>query len=141
MLLNIENRLNGPRFRFLVAASVVLALAIAGSAGARGIQGTKAGEKLTGTPGKDRIKGMNGDDRLTGRRGRDVLSGGRGADTLVGGDRHNGGGGVVAAGAGLSITGTQWVATGALGCVSDGYIHILIGGEAVDVPVDCSVSL
>jgi hypothetical protein len=64
---------------------------------------------------------------------------GDGAEAPLG--TATGGGGVVAVGAGVAIDGPSWTATGLLGCASDGYIHIVIGSDTVDVPVDCSLSL
>jgi RTX calcium-binding nonapeptide repeat (4 copies) len=62
---------------------------------------------------------------------------GDGADALVG--TATGTGGVVAVGAGVAITGTQWTATGLLGCTSDGAVRVTIGSESVDLPVDCNL--
>jgi Ca2+-binding RTX toxin-like protein len=64
---------------------------------------------------------------------------GDGADALIG--TATGTGGVLAAGAGVAINGTQWTATGLLGCTSDGAVRISIGSETVDVPVDCNFGL
>jgi hypothetical protein len=64
---------------------------------------------------------------------------GDGAEAPIG--TVTGGGGVVAVGAGVAFNGAAWTAAGLLGCASDGYIHIVIGAETVDVPVDCSLSL
>lgn len=62
---------------------------------------------------------------------------GEGADAPVG--TVTGGGGVVALGAGVAITGSAWTATGLYGCTADGFLRITIGSETVDAPVDCTI--
>jgi hypothetical protein len=64
---------------------------------------------------------------------------GDGADAAVG--TVTGGGGVVAAGAGVAISGGSWTATGLLGCTADGFVHVVIGSDSVDLPVDCVLDL
>lgn len=62
---------------------------------------------------------------------------GTGADTLIG--TVSGGGGVtVAVGAGVSVIGENWTATGAYSCTGNGFIRVEIGPEAVDVPITCT---
>lgn len=64
---------------------------------------------------------------------------GDGAEAPIG--TVTGGGGVIAAGAGVSINGSAWTAAGLLGCAADGYVHVVIGAESIDLPVDCSLDL
>ena len=61
---------------------------------------------------------------------------GEGADAPVG--TVTGGGGVVALGGTVAITGTDWSAAGLYGCTADGYLRVTIGAESVDAPVDCT---
>jgi hypothetical protein len=62
---------------------------------------------------------------------------GDGADALFG--TVTGGGGVVAVGADVTISGSDWTAAGLYGCTADGFLRVTIGSEFVDVPVDCTV--
>lgn len=62
---------------------------------------------------------------------------GDGADALLG--TVTGGGGVLAVGANVTITGSDWTAAGLYGCTADGFLRVTIGSEFVDVPVDCTV--
>jgi Ca2+-binding RTX toxin-like protein len=70
---------------------------------------------------------------------------GSGADSLAG--TVTGGGGVTGVGAGVIVTPEEglepsdspWTAAGLYGCTEDGYLRVAIGGETLDVPVDCEV--
>ncbi len=62
---------------------------------------------------------------------------GDGADGTLG--TVTGGGGVTAAGASVTPSGSDWTAGGLYGCTADGFLRVTIGSEFVDVPVDCTV--
>ncbi len=62
---------------------------------------------------------------------------GEGADALVG--TVTGGGGVtLAAGATVTILDGGWTAVGVYGCEADGFLRVSIGGEVIDVPINCA---
>lgn len=63
---------------------------------------------------------------------------GTGAETPVG--TISGGGGVTTAGATASIQEEDWQGGGAYGCTADGYLHVTIGSEQLDIPVDCATA-
>jgi hypothetical protein len=63
---------------------------------------------------------------------------GSGADALLG--TVTGGGGVTTVGGSVAITGEDWSALGLYGCNADGYLRVTIGGEMLDVPVDCTTT-
>jgi hypothetical protein len=62
---------------------------------------------------------------------------GSGAEAPVG--TVTGGGGVVALGGSVAITGPDWTAAGTYGCTSDGFLSVAIGAETVEIPVDCTI--
>jgi hypothetical protein len=63
---------------------------------------------------------------------------GSGADGLLG--TVTGGGGVTTVGASVTTSGEDWSALGLYGCTADGYLRVTIGGEQLDVPVDCTTA-
>ena len=62
---------------------------------------------------------------------------GRGADATTGSVSGGGGVGTVA-GAGVSISGDDWTATGLYGCSDNGFLKVTIGTESVRVPITCT---
>jgi Ca2+-binding RTX toxin-like protein len=62
---------------------------------------------------------------------------GNGADAPVG--TVTGTGGVNAGGASVTVSGSDWTASGLYGCTSDGALRVTIGSESFDVPVDCAL--
>jgi hypothetical protein len=69
----------------IAAASLTLALLLAGTAAAARIVGTTGNDVLAGTPRADTIQGGPGRDTLIGGPGIDFLHGGRGTDRIHGG--------------------------------------------------------
>ncbi len=65
-----------------VAAVVLLALLVVGTASARLVTGTARSDRLVGTPRADVIRGLAGRDQLLGRGGADFLQGGPGRDAV-----------------------------------------------------------
>ncbi len=64
---------------------------------------------------------------------------GTGAEAPVG--LVTGGGGVtLAVGAGVSLSGQDWTATGLYGCTDDGFLTVTIGSESINVPITCQTA-
>jgi hypothetical protein len=59
------------------------------------------------------------------------------ADSPVG-TVSGGGGANPGAGAGVTVTGENWTASGLYGCTSDGYLQVTIGSRSVRVPITCT---